>query len=81
VRLTATTDGWTARFGSAYIEPLQSTSTTRRLVPTIDWQPTAALTADTRGYGAVGYRRDKEGNEHLAGWVITLSPAATDTPT
>lgn len=82
VRLTSTTDvGWTAQSGSAHVEPLESTSTTRRPVPTIDWQPAAAPTADARGYGAVGYRRDKEGDEHLAGWVITLTPAATGFPT
>ena len=82
LRLTATTDtGWTARSGSAHVEPLESTSTTRRPVPTIDWRLAAAPTADTRGFSAVGYRRNKEGDEHLAGWVITLTLAATDSPT
>lgn len=77
VRLTRATDGWTARLGSAQLEPLTTTSATRTIEDTIDWGPVSPPDPDGHSY-SVGYPQIREGDELHAGWVITLaSPTFT----
>ncbi|QHC58932.1 hypothetical protein [Rathayibacter sp. VKM Ac-2760] len=71
-RLTRLDDGtWTARPGSAELEPLRSTADTRRPVPEIDWGPRSEPDADGHAY-AMGVARQHEGDEDLSGWLITV---------
>jgi len=71
-RLTRLADGtFTARPGSAVLEPLHSTEDTRRPTPEIDWQPHSEPDADGHAY-AIGFARQREGDEDLSGWLFTL---------
>jgi hypothetical protein len=72
VQLTSNPEGgWTARPGSAHLEPLDTTSATRKIEPVIEWGPPSPPDKDGHSYRA-GHARIHEGDEHLSGWVITL---------
>lgn len=72
VLLTKSPEGWTARPGSARLEPLSTTAATRKPVEVIDWEPPTP--PDDRGRSfRRGHRRIEEGTEQLTGWVVTLS--------
>ena len=72
VRLTAVRGhGWTAQLGSAHLEPLDTTASTRRIQDIVDWGPLSP--PDEHGYAyRGGYPRTEEGDEHLSGWVFTI---------
>lgn len=79
VRLTkAVEGGWTARLGSAHLEPLDTTAATRRIEDVIDWGPLSPTDEHGRAY-RTGYPRIHEGDEHLSGWVITLEAPRVQT--
>jgi hypothetical protein len=63
--------GWTARLGSAHVEPLDTTSATRRIEPLIDRGPPSPPDKDGHSYRA-GHARIQESDERLSVWVITL---------
>ncbi len=70
-RTAAAEGGWTARPGSAHLEPLSTTEATRKIVDLIDWGPPSPPDEHGRAY-SIGHARVEEGDELLSGWVFTL---------
>ncbi len=72
VRFTATSGGgWAPRLGSAHLEPLDSTASTRKIEDVVDWGPLSPPDEHGHAYRA-GYPQIAEGDEHLSGWLFTL---------
>lgn len=62
--------GWTARPGSAWLEPVTSTADTRRPLERIEYR---TAPPDERGHSrAYGHVAMNEDDEQLSGWRVTL---------
>ena len=75
VRLTAAPGGgWTARLGSAHLEPLETTASTRKIEHEVMWGTPSPTNEHGYAY-RTGSPRLEEGDEYPSGWVFTLASA------
>jgi len=72
VSLTLTPQGWAPAAGTATLEALYSTASTRRPEHRIVWGAASAPDQHGDTYRA-GYPAFEEGDENFTGWVITLA--------
>lgn len=69
VGLAALGNGWTAAPGTAWLEPLSSTATTRAPENRIEWSTQSMPSGHSY---PVPHHRTEEGDEYLTGWLFTL---------